>query len=517
MQARLLKIFLMLVVSCLIFFGFLCWGKSDDSLLTLFPIQNYDQKLTDWIKPTDPIYDDLLLGAEQQKIFTEELYRHYFSSDADALSPWNPAYIKKILSMLAPLDIFSLENKIINFYDNRNQTEKDKIGYASNFRPYTEGWIEAIKKNLNISQFNQTMMYSPTRRGIAVDNLYARMLPTEDVYFYNAKLAGQGYPFDNLQGSVLWAGSPVYVLGETLDQGWFLVLTPDYYIAWVKSAGIAWVNNQFVKKWQGNARHPLVAVIHTKVPILDIENNIHRFSGYVGMIFPLDQKEKHGLRFLIPVADAKKKAHIHHALLSDKEAALVPIPPTIHHFNEMMNQLIHRPYGWGGMYFYNDCSSELKNLYAAFGIWLPRHSTFQVDPEKVPGISIDLSTPRDATQRINALEKNGHRFMTIVYVGGHILMYLGSYPNPSDSLHPRVVLTYQNMWGLSPRPANRRAVVGGAVLLPLMPSYPEDRQLISHADHQIFRLMNLNEMQEIQEFRKLAFDKIDMHALMWSL
>ena len=29
------------------------------------------------------------------------------------------------------------------------------------------------------------------------------------------------------------------------------------------------------------------------------------------------------------------------------------------------------PYGWGGMYFYNNCSAELKSLFTPFGFGYP--------------------------------------------------------------------------------------------------------------------------------------------------
>jgi hypothetical protein len=63
--------------------------------------------------------------------------------------------------------------------------------------------------------------------------------------------------------------------------------------------------------------------------------------------------------------------------------------------------------------------------------------------------------------------------MTIVNIGGHIFLYLGSYENAADVSHAVVPLTYQNMWGLRPIGQDGRYVIGKSVLFPLLSHYPE--------------------------------------------
>lgn len=464
---------------------YLLFSQNNNELMTLFPMQNYDQHISNWIKPTDADYDKPLLTPAQQKVRKEELYQRYFGEK----SPWSPEYINKVFSHPAPDDLISAELEKISTFNNKNKPDNE-IGYGPNFRPYDEQWINNIINNMNVSQF-KNRHYESARRGITIDNLQGRVLPTDDVFFYNHKLAGEGYPFDNLQATTIWAGTPIYILGKTSDQSWSFVLTPSFG-AWVKSNGVATVDNNFVNQWRQKAQINLAAITDTKFSIIDSETGTYRFTGYIGMLLPAEKK-KDGLRVFIPVVDVDRHAKIHHAELTKTQAVSVPLLPTPHHFADIFSHLIQRPYGWGGMYFNNDCASELKNIFTVFGIYIPIHSSNQVDPEHFLVKNIDLSNAT-MDERLAYLAKNGHKFMTTVYIGGHVFLYLGTYTNPKD--HTSVILTYQNMWGLRPKNNDSRSVIGGAVLFPLLKSYPENPQLVSPADKSKFQLGYLDQPVE---------------------
>jgi len=474
------------LIAALFFYCISAYASTDT--LSLFPIEKYDQKITDWVSPADPSYTKALLTPEQQTLRQAELYRHYFGKE----SPWNADYIHLLFSQKAPDDLFSLETSKVLSLTNQNQPA-NKIGYGSNFRPYSDQWFAQIKNNIHLQQF-VGQKYDSMNRAIAITNIQSRELPTEEPHFYSYKLAGEGYPFDNAQAVVIWAGTPLYVLGETTDRLWSFVLTPSF-IGWVKNTEIAKADARFVSEWIKVSRQHLAAITNTRIAIVDIENNIPRFPGYIGMLFPGIKTPK-GIQILIPVMDQKQQAHIHHAEPSIQDIALVPMLPTPQHFSTLMQKLLGRTYGWGGMYFYNDCSSELKNIYSVFGIWLPIHSTNQVDPQQVLGKAEDLSSSEpDGNMRSAYLMAHGHPWMTIIHVGGHVLDYLGSYPNPDDPTHRLAPLSYQAMWGFGAvTGVARRAVVGQSVILPLLTSYPEDPELRSHLSKTTFQLLYLDEL-----------------------
>ena len=453
-------------------------GKSQNELLTLFPIENYSQTVDDWINPSDSSYNTTLLAKEVQQKHSLEFYDRYYGSK----SPWNADYTNIGLRKTAPHDVATLMSKRLIQFSNKNK-ETSKIGYGENFRPYTDKWIDQIHANINITQFNN-LVYRPANRAIAIDNLYARVLPTDDVYFYSHKIAGEGYPFDNLQMTAIWAGTPLYIVGTTKDFAWSLVISPDV-LAWVKSNGITRTNNKFVNQWQKAAKERLVAITTTKTSIIDVKGNF-LFSAYIGSVFPMVNDHVTTTRkLMVPVAE-NGYAAVKYAKISTDNAVIMPMPATPHNMAKILSSLVGRSYGWGNAYFYNDCSAELKNLYTPFGIWLPRHSAAQAEF----GTMVDISnaTPQ---QRLDYLMQNGKPFFTVVYINGHVFMYIGNYPNPQNK-NSLMAMTYQNIWGLrSAKEVNTRVVIGGGVFFPLSLHYPEIPEVDSLAAKKYFKVTYL--------------------------
>jgi hypothetical protein len=500
-----------------------------------FPIEHYSQTITDWIKPSHQLNKPLLTETVQHQQF-KNFKDHYIGSQ----SPWNNQYIATIQSS----DIRIAEQTLLEKYD-KNYTCEDLspnhplltcvktpkkielqgrgICDATNKNTnqiYPDDWINQLREQANLSQF--TSKNTVQGKAIAIHNLNARALPTHDHYFHDCNSPGEGDSFDYLQTSALWAGTPVYILGESRDHDWYLVLTPDF-IAWVKSAGIAKVSDQFVTEWRAKANQSLVAITapmnQTRVlSIIDEESHQKHFTGYIGSVFPLEKQDKAGFHILIPVMDNNThQASIKKAYLSKKDATLMPLVSTTNNLIKIINNLKGRTYGWGNLNienpteFYNDCSAELKSLYTPFGIWLPRHSSDQVDTNIMLGYATDL-TSNTLEERIHSLSMaNAHRFMTVIYMGGHVFMYLGNYSNPTDTSHEKIALTYQEIWGLRPTGAgpDGRYVIGKSVLFPLLAHYPEkypgNRELSSLADKKYFIMAYLDQISSkpVQLLEKL--------------
>ena len=478
--AKTLKQFTTLLILCITATG-ISIAYADQNVLSLFPLNDYDQSISHWINPNDPAYDKPLLSMEMQQKRLAIFNTHYFGED----SPWGQEYVNRILKESAPNDFKTIELDLLHDYSNVGKTGNE-IGYAEDFRPYSKNWIDAITYNVNAEQFSG-LTYQESNRGIAIDNLHARALPTDDAHFYSYKVAGQGFPFDNLQMSSIWAGTPVYIVGKSRDRAWLLVITPEI-IGWVKSSGIAHTNATFINVWTTMAKIRLAAITHTQTSITDEKGNF-LFSAYVGSVFPANMTGN-GLELMVPTADADHNAIIKNAFVENEEATIMPLTATPHHFANIMKTLIGRPYGWGGIYFYNDCSAEMKSLFAPFGIWLPRHSSEQVNVGK----KVDL-TSAHKEERLAYLMQHGKRLLTLIYIGGHVVLYVGNYADPYKP-GAMMAMTYQNSWGLSPNPSTRRAVIGKSVLFPMLLQFPEDAALKSQADKKYFQVAYLDQMPE---------------------
>lgn len=447
--------------------------------ISLFPLDNYNQNVDYWLNPNAPDYNSPLISEQYQQMRLSDLYNHDFDSGSQGLSPWSATYINKLFSQTP--DLQTEEKNLVTFFSNANK-KPNEIGYGENFRPHTQAWVDDISNNMNLQQF-ASLKFDPAQRGIAIANLAGRILPTNDVHFYDFTLPGQGYPFDNLQISAIWAGTPLYIVGQSLDHAWSLVITPNF-IAWVQTNGIIPVDNNFITTWQQTAEKSLAAITHTTTAVGS--DGHYYFRAYVGSVFPETSETASDITVLIPTV-VNNKATTASVKLNKQYISTMPLAATPHNFANIIKTQIGRPYGWGGMYFYNDCSAETKSLFAPFGIWLPRHSSAQVTAGKMVDKSSD-----NVDQRMTYLMQNGHKLMTIVYIGGHVFLYIGNYNNPNNPGN-MMAMTYQNVWGLSPVDYSRRAVIGSSVLFPLLKTYPEDPTLNSLANKKYFQVAFLDQ------------------------
>jgi hypothetical protein len=119
-------------------------------------------------------------------------------------------------------------------------------------------------------------------------------------------------------------------------------------------------------------------------------------------------------------------------------------------------------YGWGGLYENRDCSALIQDLFAGFGLPLPRNSKDQADAGE--NISLEgLSGPEKQAM----IRTQGIPLQTLLYMPGHIMLYLG--PDPASD---QPVICHA-MWGITTRPPlsthTGRLVVGRTVITTLAP------------------------------------------------
>lgn len=494
---------------------------SRSSLDSIFPLEDYSQDIAEWMYPTnlDFSYDQPLLENEVQQKRVAEFYEHYFG----ALSPWNEAYVKGVLSASDPNSIADEENRFFT------QFNVASTYYGSNSLnnpiPYDQGWLDSIWANSNLKQLD-SLNYKAGHRGITTANLAARILPTTEHAYLNPTLAGEGDTFDYLQMSAVWVGTPLYVIATTQDGVWDLVLTPDF-VAWVESRGVAMADETLIQSWSAAAQEQLMAITQTAISLQDTSGNLLSVA-YVGSVFPKGQSSS---TIMMPVADENHHALIQEISVTPEAAADMPLALTPRNMATIMGTLIGRPYGWGGMNFDNDCSAEMKSLFTPFGIYLPRHSSDQVSV----GAMVDKSaaTPTD---RLSYLMENGKPFLSLIYLFNHIVLYIGNDPNPNNANEQSMAMTYQNLWGLGPIPPitlsnpARRAIIGKAVLFPMLLQYPEDTGLNSLAAHAAFQICDLSAFPKFTsdeavqamavgsgsktDTKKRVEPRIDIHSMM---
>lgn len=458
---------------CAIFF-YVQIAEAVNVPLTVFPVEHYNQNVDDWLTPQDAAYQKPLLSAVMQKKHLKNFLNQYFS-------PWDETWVVKTVAALKPE---STEKEILTRWENPNSSEV--IGYKQNFHSYDASWFQALSQNMNLAQFSKINIQA-SQRAIIVKNTYLRVLPTIDPLFYRFDLPGEGYPFDNLQSEALWVGLPVYILAESQDKAWAFVILADV-AGWVEADAVAKVDASFVSRWKQVADHQLLAITKTETILKD---DAQQFLSklYVGTVLPLVETASTTWKVDFPFRDLRGNAHIRFARIQKNDAVLVPLSITPQHFAPLFKTLQKRPYGWGGLNFYNDCSLELRNLFTPFGIALPYFSGHIFNAGK----NIDL-TSKTPQERLDFLMHHGHPLMTVVHLSGHVFLYLGNYPDVKDKQHKLMVMTYQNIWGLRYQHNEKigRAVIGESVFLPLLLTYPEDATIDSLLANKKFEMIYLD-------------------------
>jgi cell wall-associated NlpC family hydrolase len=437
-----------------------------------FSIKAYSQNIYDYLAKDSQEYDQSLLKPEYQAAQLQLFYIHYYASGNHGLSPWSEQMVNAIYP-----SVKKIEEQVIDEFDNQKQ-EPINYHYGENFKAHDEIWLNKITKSMQLDAL-ETTHFSEKNRAIVTTNTYARALPDYAPDFFHFSLPGEGFPFDNLQESALWVGTPLYVLHNSQDKAWSLVLTPDAYIAWVKSSDIAYATPEFIDQWQVAAQRSLMAITQTEASVLDEEQQF-LFSTYIGAVFPLAAEHEETNTLLIP-SKQNQKAVIAKAVVAKRAAQLMPVSASPKNIAVLIQELQNRPYGWGGAFFFNDCSQELKSLFTPLGLWLPRNSAQQARYAK-----LDLSQ-KDLSERLTTLKSQGHPLMTLIYIGGHVMLYIGK-----DQTQEAI--TYQNIWGLAPASKDKRYVIGQSLLLPLLKSYPENSDARSLADATYFKLIQLDEL-----------------------
>ncbi|ARG97322.1 SH3 domain-containing protein [Legionella micdadei] len=444
-----------------------------------FPLESYSQNSNDYVPMNSDDYSASILTEHYQKLQLQQFYNHYYASDAQGLSPWSEQMVRSVLPIVK-----KIEQQILDDFNNQNKSPIERH-YSENFKEKNQLWWNKIKRNMALEAL-ESSSYNEEKKAIAVANTLARALPDAAPDFYHVSLPGQGFPFDNLQESAIWAGTPLYVFSTSQDKAWSLVLTPDAYFAWVKSNDIAYASHPFINQWQQAAQKNLVAITKTEASIVDSNDN-YRFTGYVGAVFPLAQRNTRKTSIFIPVKNEHNQAVIKAAVVHSQDAEIMPLPASKKNLVKIIRQLKNRPYGWGSTFFFNDCSQEMKSIFTPFGIWLPRNSGAQGKLNS----SLDLSQ-EDVDKRLAILKEKGHPLMTLIYIGGHVMLYVG---NKKLNNQETEAVSYQNVWGLSPKSRDKRYVIGQSAYLPLLKYFPENPDINSQANATYFKLVYLDQLQ----------------------
>lgn len=320
--------------------------------------------------------------------------------------------------------------------------------YGANLLPLPAAWFDRMLADANWEAYG-----SVNRNAVASVSLNLRNFPTAQPLFHDPGTAGEGFPFDYLQNSAVFAGEPLRISHLSRDGAWAYVVT-SYATGWVPLRNVTAVSNTTVAALR---TLPLIALMRDNIPLYD-ENGTYLFRGRIGMLLPAAEMNATGYKVRTVPAGRHTEGSFTEVSLPPADAEPQPLRITRKNLGRVIRGVMRSKYGWGGLYGERDCSSTLRDIFAPFGIWLPRNSFQQSQVGRI--VSFE---GMDNTQKLETIRQYALPFRTLLYLKGHILLYLGTYNGVPVALH--------NTWGIKTESDGGmgRYLVGGVVISSLLP------------------------------------------------
>lgn len=337
------------------------------------------------------------------------------------------------------------------------QSYKNKKVYLENHQLATASWFDKQIENSNFDDYNTLV-----KKAITLKNVNVRVIPTNSPMFYDPTQPGEGFPFDYNQNSSLKINTPIIVSHLSKDRAWAYIESSTVG-GWVEIGTIAFVDDKFIQEFKTSN---YFVSVKEKFPIYD---PIFREYVKVATIFP-----KKNNKYIIAKKDDNQNAYISYIDLNNDEVESMPLTFNFENRIKIAKQLIDEPYGWGGLLNNRDCSSFTQDYFATFGKFLHRNSKAQLSNGKY----LDMSNLTNDEKK-EFMKNNGVPFSTLVYLKGHIMLYIGIKENEPLVLH--------NMWSVRLKDSDGRKyrhIIGKATVTTLEPGkgikdFDEDTNILN--------------------------------------
>lgn len=325
------------------------------------------------------------------------------------------------------------------------QDHAEGVWYGENRRKVPPSILTKLLVNCNLESFP-----SMNRAGIALYPSAMRILPTPAPFLKKA----DDFPFDRLQNAAVKMNDPLRILHASADGLWLYVKGADAS-GWVESRDVGYLSKSQTAAWM---QKELIVVVEDDALLRDMQGDVLRKVN-LGTLLPRVGEDESSYTVSVALSGDGHEVRMIEARLSKESAKRFPLELNRETVAAVGNQLLGKPYGWGGFFHNRDCSSMIRDFYLPFGIWMPRGSYNQInsgDPISLAGLTNQ--------EKERLLSERGVPFLTLVYLKGHIMLYVGNRDGRP--------LVFHASWGVSVRDGERnitRHVIGKSIVSTLTP------------------------------------------------
>ncbi len=383
-----------------------------------------------WIKKVrDP--GRLLLTPEEIRKMNEENLKGeglYLCSVKDLKEEWNQEKIRTLLN---------------EDWEGFGRTEEVRYGrYGTSFE---DSFWNELKKNLNkesLKEKNRLLF------GLIVKRTDIRVFPTEEVSMGTPT----GYEFDHFQHSSVSPGSLIGIYHFSKDRVWAYVQT-GFIRGWVRTTALAIAKGKKEAVDYEEAKERLL-ITGSFVKVFGDPSLQHViFLAQMGNTFPILSQPRTstvpgqpstGITPLhhiiqIPFREADGMLTFRRGYLSkDEDVHPGFLPYTQENLARQAFKMLHQLYGWGEMFGARDCSRFIMDIFATFGILMPRNSKLQARI----GISLGQLEGMTIREKQEVLDR-AIPLATTLRLPRHIMLYLGKDKGNYYAIH--------NLWAIQKR------------------------------------------------------------------
>ena len=334
--------------------------------------------------------------------------------------------------------------------------------YGENLQLIEEKFFDEMLENANFDSYGRLNL-----KAITLNHANIRAFPTIKPLLRDPTAAGEGFPFDYLQNSTLHANKPIFVSHYSKDGAWVYIFS-SFASGWIKSNNIVVLQDLHVEAYKDAQQ---LFFIKEGVPLYGSKGNF-LFYSKIGMMLALISEDDENYIALAISTYQNTKPLFEKIKISKNIARKEILNLDKESLAMIMNEMIKTNYGWGGMYEQRDCSSTLRDMYAPFGIWLPRNSSQQARVGKIIKLE-DLSDD----EKVRVIKEKAIPFETLLYKKGHIVLYVGTLDDE--------IIIFHNTWGIKTKKDDKegRFIIGKTIFSTLklgkqLEYYDEDAEML---------------------------------------
>jgi cell wall-associated NlpC family hydrolase/predicted small lipoprotein YifL len=300
--------------------------------------------------------------------------------------------------------------------------------YDENGSVITQDTINSIISNISGMSVNSSLQY-----GICVKRSDLKNWPTSKIITDEAGDTN----FDYVQSSFVRVNEPAVVMGTSADGAYYYLATYTYE-GWVAKEDVAICSSMDEWKSAWQLDESSMAVVTADKLYLE-KSNVDSASSELVLTMGTqlevvkdasradtagNRNSAQNLMVYIPTrtesgAYQKEKTLIAQSDINAGNVSIGYLPMTTENILNQAFKYLGKTYGWGGMLDSVDCSGLARDVYACFGLMMPRDSSKQ---SATPAFSYDVSGSGDNVKKED-LDKVPAG--SLVYFPGHEMIYLG--------------------------------------------------------------------------------------------